>query len=52
MDRDKILETVAKMDDQFSKSIYKKTYHIDDRELAAVRNKIRHGEGKHSNDEE
>lgn len=39
MDRDDILEMVAKMDDQFSLSIYKKVYNIDDRELAAKRYK-------------
>lgn len=52
MDRDKILEAVARIDDQFSKSIYKKTYNIDDRELAAVRNKMKHGEGSHTENKE
>jgi hypothetical protein len=40
MDRDKILEMLAKIDDQFSISILKKVYNINDRELVAKKNQL------------
>lgn len=40
MDRDKILEMLANLDDQFSISVLKKVYNIDDRELVAKRNEL------------
>jgi hypothetical protein len=49
-DREQILNMLAKVDDQFSLSIYKRVYNIDDGELADRRKKIKHQQSNDSID--
>ena len=50
--RDQILNMLAKVDDQFSLSIYKKAYEIDDLESAFKRDKIKFKQNDDSVDRE
>jgi hypothetical protein len=46
-ERDKIIEMLAKVDDHFGLKIYKKVYHVTDKEIEDKRRTLKpHGEHK------
>ncbi len=46
-DKDKIIEMLAKVDDHFALRIYKKVYHVTDREIEEKKKTLKaHGEKK------
>jgi len=46
-EKDKIIEMLAKVDDHFALSVYKKIYRVTDREIEEKKNTLKaHGEKK------